>query len=175
MFPVSAVKPENFSETLDFMIRSGAKHVHLEPTPSPDSVMPGGKYGIYERKAPYRATVFGFWNVACLYDLLLPGENPWNFEIMGSYRTRYTDGFYCAMQPIVIRLNVVEKGRISQGAYEYCRVHSIPLDPAKRPVISNAKNIQSVLQILYFNAVLKVPWKIRLAVMDTFRKLLITY
>lgn len=175
MFPVSPVKPENFSQTVDFMIRHDAKHIHLEPTPQPDSVMPGGKYGIYEPGAPYRATVFGFWNIRCLYDLLLPGENPWNFEIMGSYRSRYTDGFYCAMQPILIRLNVVEKGRISQEAYEYCKAHSIPLNVNKRRVISNTKNIQSALQMLYFNAMMKVPWKIRLSAMNTLRKLLITY
>lgn len=175
MFPISYVKSGNFSQTVNFMIRHDAKHVHIEPTPRPDSVTPDGKYGIYEPKAPYRATAMGFWNVGYLNTLLLPGENPWNFEIMGSYRTRYTDGFYCAMQPIFTRLHVIEKGRIFQEAYAYCRVHSIPLAPAKRQVISNAKNIQSVLQIFYFNVVLKIPWKIRLAVMDTFRKLFITY
>lgn len=175
MFPIRGVDTSGFVEAQDFMVRNKARHMHVQSLPKPDSVVEDGKYGMYASGAPYRTTVFGFWEIRYLYDLLLPGENPWNFEIMGSYRSRYSDGFYCPMKPFITRLNVVEKGRIFADAYEYCKLHSIPLDTTRRPVIANTRSVRSNLQKYYFNAVLQVPWKLRLSLMNVLRKLLISY
>lgn len=175
MFPIHDVATSNFVEAQNFMVRYKARHMHIEPIPKPDSVVDGGRYGAYAPGAPYRATVFGFWEVRYLFDLLLPGENPWNFEIMGSYRSRYADGFYCSMKPLFKRLHVVEKGRIFQEAYEYCVTHSIPLDTEKREVLSHTTKMQSQIQIVIFNTVIRIPWKLRLSIMNILRKLLISY
>lgn len=173
IFPIGKIDEKSFSHALDFMQKQGGKHMHIEPKPMPDVVM--GTYGLYQRSAPYRAVTFGFWEVEALTKLLVPGENPWNFEIMGSYRTSYSDGYYCTMQNIIPRIHVVEKGKIFREAYEYCMKHEIPLDTSKRPVLESGYFVKSQLQKYYFNAAMNVPWKIRVRIMDILRKLVISY
>lgn len=175
IFPVEKIRSKDFSEALEFLMENKGKHMHMFPSPKPDRLATDPRFGVYEPGAPYRSTAMGFWEVSYLHDFLITGENPWNFEIMGSYRTRYTDGFYCAMKLLFKRLHVVEKGSIFAEAYEYCNAHSIPLDTKKREVLSDTKKLRSQIQILIFNSVIKIPWKIRVGIMDAFRKLFISY
>ncbi len=175
IFPIEKIHSKNFSDALEFLSLNRGKHMHTQPSPKPDALTQDTRFGIYEPGAPYRATAMGFWDISYLHDFLLPGENPWNFEIMGSYRTRYSDGFYCSMNPLFERLHVVEKGRIFLDAYEYCIAHSIQLDTKKRPVLARANYLKSRIQIVIFNTVIKIPWRIRVATMDVLRKLLISY
>lgn len=175
IFPIEKIRSTDFSNALEFLVRNKGKHMHTGPSPKPDFLSQDLRFGVYESGAPYRATAMGFWEISYLHDFLIMGENPWNFEIMGSYRTRYTDGFYCSMKPLFERLHVVEKGKIFADAYEYCRKHSIPLDTKKREILSDTKKLRSQIQIVIFNTVMKIPWKIRVATMDALRKLLISY
>ncbi len=175
MFPIKKIKISHFDNALKFMKNNKAVHVHLEPAPKPDMVLSGGEFGEYEKRAPYRAIAMGFWDVSALKKLLIPGENPWNFEIMGSYRSSYTDGFYCVMKPVFLKMNVVEKGKIFNDAYGYCKKHNIPLDMSKREVVRNAYFVKSELQKLMFNTVKKIPWKFRVSVMNVLRKIMISY
>lgn len=175
IFPTQDINTKRFGEAVNFMLKHNVKHLHVEPKPIPDTIVEGGKYGVYLRGAPYRATAFGFWEVAALSRLLIAGENPWNFEILGSYRTSYADGFYCSMKNLIPRLHVVEKGKIFREAHDYCIRYNIPLDTSKRQVLENAFLWKSELQKYYFNIVIRVPWKLRLSVMNLLRKLLISY
>ncbi len=175
IFPIRTIDQTKFAEALDFMVKHKARHMHVEPTPRPDKVLDGHAYGVYQKGAPYRGITFGFWEVASLTKLLIPGENPWNFEILGSYRTSYLDGFYCAMKNLIPRLHVVEKGKIFQEAYTYCRDNDVPLDLSKRPVLASGSFVKSQMQKYYFNAMIRVPWNIRLSMMNVLRKLLISY
>lgn len=175
IFPIGSINSSDFIETVDFMKKHKAKYVHIDSKPKPDKIIEKGKYGVYEQGAPYRVTTFGFWEVAALKELLIVGESPWNFEIMGSYRSQYVDGFYCTMELLFPRLHVVEKGGIFRDAYIYCKEHGIVLDTQKRSVLSNEKNILSGIQKVYFNTVIKIPWRIRVWLMGIFRKLLISY
>ncbi|MBU1327493.1 hypothetical protein KKB64_03255 [Patescibacteria group bacterium] len=175
MFPIKKVNSSLITNTLTFMKNNKAIHVHIEPEPKPDKVLSGGEFGEYEKGAPYRAIAMGFWDVSALKKLLIPGENPWNFEIMGSYRTSYMDGFYCAMKPVFLKMNVVEKGKIFNEAYRYCTKYNIPLNSSKRDVIRNTHFVKSELQKLMFNTVKKIPWKFRVSVMSALRKIMISY
>lgn len=174
-FPISKIDIVRFSDVLHFMIQQKAKHIHVIPQPKPDQVITGGLYGVYEKKAPYRMTAFGFWEVEALKKLLLPGESPWNFEIMGSYRSSYMDGFYCSMKPVFFRMNVIEKGKIFTESYRYCQKNGIPLDASKREVIMNTHFVKSELQKYIFNTMIKIPWKFRVSVMNVLRKIMISY
>lgn len=175
IFPVGTVSSADFARSLDFMKKNKAKHVHIQPSLTPDSTVANGKFGVIEKGAPYRVSALGFWDVSSLKSLLIPGESPWNFEIMGSYRSRYSDGFYILMKPLFDRIHVVEKGRYFKEAAEYCKTHTIPLSTNKRPVLSNTIFVKSELQKIYFNSIVAIPWKIRLSLMNILRKLLISY
>lgn len=175
IFPVEAVDADRFNDAIEFMKDERANHIHVIPKPKPDSAIHNVAYGVYEKGAPYRVNALGFWNVLCLKQLLIPGESPWNFEVMGSYRSRYTDGFYCCMDSPIKTLHVIEKGRIFREAYDYCMSHNIPLDVKKRPVLESAPFFKSQLQKLYFNTVIRIPWKFRLSFMNLMRKLMVSY
>lgn len=174
IFSIRTINTARFSEALDFLVENNASHMHVEPKPAPDLVIKG-KYGVYEKGAPYRAVTLGFWKVSTLRSLLIAGESPWNFEIMGSYRTAYADGYYCSMKNLIPRIHVVEKGSIFREAYDYCVRHGIPLDRSKRTVLASGSLLKSEMQKFYFNIVIHIPWKIRLSVMNILRKLLISY
>ncbi len=175
IFPIGPVDGKRFALALEFMKKHKAKYVHGAPNPAPDLVMENDTYGVYERGAPYRVTTFGFWEVNALKAILLSGEGPWKFEIMGSYRSSYTDGFYCTMQLLFKRLHVVEKGRIFQDAYEYCQRHGIPLSVSHRPLLGSAFHLKSEIQKVYFNTMIRIPWKIRVRLMDILRRMIISY
>jgi len=175
IFPIQPVVTKDFIDALRFLDDHNGVHMHAWPTPKPDRLVTGYKYGEYDRGTPYRANAFGFWDTAYLRTLLLAGENPWNFEIMGSYRASFTDGFYCCLQTLFHRLHVVEKGAIFSNAYEYCRNHGIPLDDKSRKIISGNRSIQSELQKIYFNIVMKISWRNRVNLMNTLRRLIISY
>jgi hypothetical protein len=175
IFPISDVRTKRFADALASLGKNDGVHMHMMPTPKPDEQLANGKYGVYKKGAPYRVNSVGFWGVAALRNLLLPGESPWSFEIMGSYRSSFTDGFYCSMKPLFERLHVIEKGKIFQDAHEYCQKHGIPLDLSKRPILASGRHLRSELQKIYFNTMILVPWQIRLAIMSVFRKLLISY
>lgn len=175
MFPIETIESQKFIDTIAFMKKNSVNHIHMVPNPSPDRIVEGGIYGVYEKGAPYRATALGFWNVEYLKSMLIEGENPWNFEILGSYRTRYSDGFYCLMKPLFNRLHVVEKGKIFKEAADYCRTHAILLDLNVRQIIQNGNFVKSELQKLYFNTIIKIPWKRRVNAMNILRKLFISY
>lgn len=173
IFPTDKIDAKIFSDAFAFVKKNNAKHMHIEPKPAPDVLM--GNYGKYEKGAPYRSITFGFWEVDALTKLLIPGESPWNFEILGSYRASYSDGYYCTMKNIIPRIHVVEKGKIFREAYEYCMKHNIPLDVSKRAILASGFFIKSQIQKVYFNTLIKVPWETRLATMNMLRKLLISY
>jgi len=175
IFPIKRIQSQDFAEALEFMKKHDGKHMHMLPSPKPDSKTSDGQYGLYEKGTPYRCTALGFWKVSYLQDLLIHRENPWNFEVMGSYRSSYVDGFYCTMRPLFQSLHVIEKGRIFRAAYEYCHAHSIPLSIGNRSVLASAFQLRSEIQKFYFNSVKHIPWKIRVSMMNVLRKLLISY
>jgi len=175
IFPIEKINPTNFADALDFLIKQRGKHMHMLASPTPEKVTADGQYGIYEKGLPYRCTALGFWNVSYLQSLLIHGETPWNFEVMGSYRSSYADGFYCTMKPLFSSLHVVEKGRIFGDASAYCQSHGIPLATKDREVLFSTFRLRSELQKLYFNSVMHIPWKVRVNIMNVFRKLFISY
>ncbi|WP_457617850.1 hypothetical protein [Lutibacter sp.] len=176
IFITSKIDPKVITETIQFMQRNEAKHIHIFSNVKPDKWLENNpKFGIYEKQAPYRANVIGFWDREYLLNLLINGESPWNFEIQGSYRTAYDDGFYCLKKPLFSYVHVMEKGCYFPKAVKYCQKHNIPLEIDKRPILKNKFNIKSKLQMYYFNLMIKVPWKFRVKFMNILRKLLISY
>jgi len=175
IFITSKIDSIKITQYVQFMQEHKAKHIHTRPFPKPDKWLLNQEIGVYEKRTPYRVNVAGFWDREYLLNLLIDGESPWNFEIQGSYRTAYDEGFYCLKKPLFSHVHVVEKGCWFPEAVAYCNEHDIPLEIDKRQVLSNLTRLKSKLQIYYFNLMIKVPWKFRVKCMDILRKLLISY
>lgn len=173
-FIISAVDSEKFFRCFHFMRKVGAKHIHGRPL-SPSDISHDATYVMHDKGAPYRVSVIGFWDRRYLQTVLLPGENMWNFEIMGSYRASYTDGFYCPSEHVFKYVHLVEKGKWLPDAMAYCKKHAIAIPWSNRESITGEKRIKSAIQSSYFNLVTHVHWKYRVQAMNVLRKLLVSY
>ena len=174
LFITSKINSSEISEHIKFLKHNEAKHLHLGPTPKPDYFL-NKSIGVYERGAPYRVNVVGYWDKQYLLGLLMNGESPWDFEIKGSYRTVNEDGFFCLEKPLFSVTHVMEKGYWLPEAVNYCKHNDVSLEIDKRQILSNLKNLKSNFQEFYFNIMIKIPWKLRLKIMNILRKLLVTY
>lgn len=174
-FPIGTVDTKPFLRCFQFMETTHANHIHMAPLIHPDGYYSDGLFGYYEKGAPYRVIVAGFWNKRHLQTLLLPGESPWKFEIMASYRSSYSDGYYSINKPLFQLIRIVEKGKISRQAYTYCMENNIELDVRNRPIFTVYEEIISNIQGLIFHTVLHIPWKIRTGLMETLRRLIVSY
>ncbi|MDT8397320.1 MAG: hypothetical protein RQ899_01750 [Pseudomonadales bacterium] len=150
-------------------------NAHYYPAPLPDHVNEDGKFGVYSPGAPYRATVESLWERDYLLKLLLDGESPWDFEIMGSYRCSYSGRHWCSMAPLFTLVNLVEKGHWTQEGVEADRKMGLGLNMEKRKVLQKSTLIKSICERLFFNLIKKIPWSYRVKMMAMLRKLLISY
>lgn len=175
-FITSFVDTSFMQKCFDLLENENVQHIHNKPKIPPDTIAFGGQFGKYERGMPYRVTLIGFWKKQSLLKLLLPGENPWSFEIYGSYRSSNIDGFYCSLRKIFDYLHVVEKGKIFKSAIQFCIKNNIPLDIGSREIIGGSKKIISDVKEAYFRFTVSViHWKIRTKILSILRKIFISY
>lgn len=174
LFLSAPVSTALFLEYIELMKKHKGKHIHYRCIPGPDAYIENGVLGVYDRGMPYRSIVMGFWDSAYLQTILLDGESPWQFEIMGSYRASYEDGFFCANKKIIEFVHMAEKGKWQHTGLTYCRRNNIRLTLSARPS-SSANFIKSDLAKLYFNVVISIPWRLRIKIMNILRKAFVTY
>ena len=175
LFLESPIDTNSFQSALSFIADKDALHIkywaipiHLEVTENP-------KVGLYPKGAPYRATICGFWDREYLMNLLIEGENPWDFEILGSYRTSYSDRFYGLMQPLCGYRNMIEKGCWIPKSLEWARENGIELALDKRPSLTGSNKFISKLMMLYFGLMKRIPWRWRVSLMNKLRRIFISY
>lgn len=171
----SKMDEDEFTALVDFMFEKDANHIRYWARPAPDIPLGNSLVGECAKGAPYRATVCGFWDRDYLLGLLLEGENPWNFEIMGSYRTSYSGGFYATTSPLCEFKNMIEKGRWIPASVDWANSNGVSLPLEARPMLKGGSQIISLLQMGIFNLVLLIPWQLRVRLMNQLRKLFISY
>lgn len=174
-FLSSKVDADVLTALVDFMLEKKANHIRYWANPAPDLPTDNPLIGECVKGAPYRATVCGFWDRDFLLKLLLEGESPWNFEIMGSYRTSYSDGFYATTSPLCEYKNIIEKGQWIPASVKWANRNGISLHLEARPMLKGSGQLKSLLQMRIFNLVLQMPWQFRVKFMTQLRKLFISY
>lgn len=174
-FIVSPVQNKQVKKCIDFLIKKKAKNIHCRPPPAGDSITHTSFIGKIQKGTPYRVNLEGLWNKEYLQKVLIEGESPWNFEIMGSYRTSYEDGFYSVHKPLFDFLHLVEKGRFIRDHVNYCQKQGIRFDLKKRKMLSLVYNFYSSLIRSYVDFIFSIDWRIRLKIMNILRKLLVSY
>lgn len=175
LFLSSKVNVDEIVSLVEFMFEQEANHIRYWANPLPDRPTDNPLVGECTKGAPYRSTVCGLWDRDCLLRLLLEGENPWNFEIMGSYRTFYSGGFYSTTAPLCEYKNMIEKGMWIPQSVAWARTEGVMLELDKRPLIKGGKGLASRIMMWYFNLMIHVPWHWRVALMNKLRRALISY
>jgi hypothetical protein len=172
---ISPVQTSKFEELVQFGIEFNAKHIQYWPTLSNNLKSKNNLFFEIPNKMPYRSTVCGFWDKSYLMELLIPGENPWNFEIMGSYRASYDSDFYVIKDPLCQFVNLIEKGSWTSESLVWARQNNVQLNFSSRPITNNTNILISKMKQYYFNFVVRIPWKYRIKLMNILRKAFISY
>jgi hypothetical protein len=175
LFAASRVDEDLLSKSLAFLFSSDAKHLRYWPGTKIDAPTEDADIGRFARGAPYRSTVCGFWDREYLLGLLLEGESPWDFEIVGSYRTSYVDGFYGLTKPLFEFRNMIEKGSWIPESVQWAKANGVELDLERRPLLVGRRQLTSRLKMAYFRMMMRVPWQKRVKWMNTLRRALISY
>jgi hypothetical protein len=174
-FIISKVCTEEVINHFYYMELNSINHMHFENIGLASDYSLSEAYNCYESGAPYRVNVFGFWKKDIFNELLLCGETPWEFEVMGSYRSKYFSNFLAIKSPPFQIINMVEKGVFFKESYNYCLVNKIDLSHSSRKLHNNIENIKSYFNKFIFNMVKKISWKKRLWIINILKKILIIY
>jgi hypothetical protein len=131
---------------LDIMERDKADYVRLYPAPPPDNDFPDDwRLGTLSVGASYRTALqVALWRKTVLEELIVPGEDPWQFELQGTPRSRkYGERFLC-VKPFFDQNNeryhygveyvctAINKGRWSKAAKKYALKEGLAIDFSNR-------------------------------------------
>lgn len=141
------VSTSTISEYISLMDEDKADYIRLYPCPEPDYDCPWDKrLGILDENAPYRTSLqVALWRRNVLEDLIVEGENPWQFEILGSKRSfKYGSRFLSVKRfrrpsgdtfhyGIDYTCTAINKGKWSKAARLYALEEGLDIDFSKRP------------------------------------------
>ena len=174
LFLVKNVDAAKFRECFSVLLKNNFQHCHIDQRPKPESIIEQG-IGVYVKGMPYRVNVLGLWKKSYLLGLLLDGESPWNFEIMGSYRSSYIDGFFCLPAGMFEVINTVEKGKWFSDKLKIAQKMGLEIDTSKRGALGGFSRVKSALQIAIVKLIVLVPWRMRVKIMAVLRRLFFSY
>lgn len=174
LFIIDYVDNDKIDNSLKFLINNNFNFCHIGKMVGADKIV-NDDFGLLDKGMPYRVNVFGIWEKTYLENILIPGENAWNFEIMGSYRSSYDDGFYFTRQKILNTLNMVEKGKWCPDKLKIIKKIGIDINNNQRDTLSGLYLIKSKIQILIVSIIVLIPWRFRVKIMGFFRKIFFSY
>lgn len=165
-------------EVCEYFIKNNIDHIQYLTNPSMKTnrgEIRDGNYKFLPKLIPFRITVCGIWNKSFLENLLIDGESPWNFEIMGSYRGGYSNKVYGLVNPIFNVKNMVEKGKWMNNSLIWAKKNGLRIDTENIKKMTKAEQFSSWIKFKIFNSVNRISWSTRLYVMNNIRKLLSVY
>lgn len=145
LFLFDYVKSNKVNKVLEWMSKSCANYVRMNPTQKPDKPF-NEVVGIVSKGTIYRAsTVMSVWKKSILQELLKSGENAWEFEVYGTIRSDRYDGFYSTWEDFFPVVNGVIKGKWQRSAVRKLKSLGINIDLAKRDIMTFSETL-----MLYF-------------------------
>ncbi len=170
LFLVEAVQGPLLAKALAWAEQHRPNHLRLNCT-EPPTRRCDDLVGELEPGAPYRtSTVLSLWNKAALVQLLLPGENAWQFEIRGSQRSDSMDRFYSLYQDCFPVLNGVIKGKWTREAVARLAAQGAPLQLEARAVMSVREAARFQFHTFRSKIFKLVPWRFRRRLRSWFLK-----
>jgi len=122
-------------------------------------------FGKLEKGSVYRpATEYSLWKISVLEDLLVKGENAWEFERFGAVRSDKYDKFYVVYKSIFVTCHTVVKGKWIRSAYKEINKLGFKPEIQNLKVFSRKEELFYPLYTLVFNLFHRtflVPWQLR--------------
>jgi hypothetical protein len=114
-------------------------------------------------ETPYRAsTVMSFWRKDVLFDMLVDGENAWQFEIRGTERARVLDGFFATERDYFPHYNLVVKRKFRRRAVRILSQSGYEIDLRHRELMSRRADAAETLRELRAAVVKRMPRKVQI-------------
>ncbi len=171
-FVSSPIDSNLMKEVISFSAKEDTQLIHYENLPGSIQYRFSG-YAKCEPGMPYLTGVCGIWDREYLKSLLINGENPWQFEIYGSYRAQFSaKRIYCLETPLFEFKNMIQKGAWVKSNIVWAKKNHIPLDFDLRPIQASSF---FYFKDFYFQMALHFPWRLRLAILNFFRKMFVSY
>jgi hypothetical protein len=111
LFLIKKVDNEYISSCIDEFVRQNGHYLKLYTKTKIHK--PDGQYiGTIRHNVPYRQNcVYTLWKIDTLFNVLLPGQNAWEFEKINTKKTAEMDGFYFSGENAFVIINAVIKGK----------------------------------------------------------------
>lgn len=155
------VRTEQLARILSWVAIAQPNHVRLTPSESPTRPH-NNLVGEVEPGAPYRtSTILSLWKKEVLAKLLIPGENAWQFEIVGSSRSDAYPGFFTSYQTCFPIINGVIKGKWTRSAVKRLLAQGVPLALERRATMTAYETIKHFLLIARSRLFQLLPWRMR--------------
>lgn len=132
-------------------------------------------FGEFEKGEPNNLHLTGFWKKKALLKLIVDGENPWQFEMFGSYRSIFLNKYYFLRNSLFTFVHMVEKGQWLSGGLRYCKEHNVPIEVEKRRVIASKTFFGKIQTLYYVFIICFVPWRVRMKIVNFLRIHLLGY
>lgn len=171
-FISKAIDKHFMLNAINFSINQDAQILHCEKVPG--SVKSNfSSYAKCEPGSPYLISVCAIWDREYLNSLLINGENPWQFEVFGSYRAQFSaNRVYCMKSPLFEFKNMIQKGFWVKSNIVWAKKNQIPIDFGIRPIQSS---LSFYFKDFYFQIILQLPWQLRVAALNFLRKVFVSY
>lgn len=147
VFLSKRVDEKKFYGLLEEALNFNFEYLRFRPVPLPDTEI-SQQIGRIHEGTLYRSSVFAVWRRDVLMDLLKEGESAWQFEIVGSERTRKYRNFFGVYTDYFDYIHGVEKGMWYPQAMLQLIKLGIPVDVNARKSLSTLQSLQSRFRLL---------------------------
>jgi hypothetical protein len=172
-FLVERVDSEKIMKLIEWSSSKKVEYLRLRPDPKPD-LKYNNEIGLISKQAMWRTSLFiSIWDKKVLLDLLIPGENAWQFEIDGTIRSYKYENFFSVKKPVIQYLHGVEKGKWILSTYNKVKAKRIVIDIKnnKREVMSKMEYREYILSGFKGRLILLIPMKYRWIIILRKRKI----
>ena len=112
------IETKNWENLLNFINSNHPDFVNLKSTPLKFYKRYINGWQLIPKKTLYRVSVVpNIWKLDVLKELLIKGENAWDFERKGSFRSDKFEYFYISNKKYFNYIHVIYKGQVFRKAY----------------------------------------------------------
>ncbi|MCC2624734.1 MAG: hypothetical protein K0R14_607 [Burkholderiales bacterium] len=141
VFPIAKIETAEVERIYKWVIDHNTCFIRLRPKPKPKIWLSEG-IGVLDKSAAYRVSLFAtLWSTKTLNMILKDGESAWEFELLGTERSRQLDKFYCTKRSFIKYLHGVERGIWIRSTARKLENMGYKLDYSKRRLMSRVDSI----------------------------------
>tara|TARA_B100000886_G_C20388038_1_gene476970 strand:- start:579 stop:1334 length:756 start_codon:yes stop_codon:yes gene_type:complete len=161
VFIKSYIDVDFFDHLLDFVNKEKPNYLNTKNRPVPR----GPKKERYVRElvkgSHYRSSITNaFWKTKTLKSLLVPGENPWEFERKGAFRSNNLNSFFGTTKSLIQIHHLIIGGKISRSVWRSIEINKKVLSSFPiQTIFEEIKHELTILRNKSFSKLVPQKWQ----------------